>query len=60
MEQQDKAAQRAELERQLAEAKLGFDPDYGYSDDFSYYSRHQRTAGLIRDLEKRLAALESE
>jgi len=59
MEQDDKAAQRAALEAQLKEAMTGFDPHYAFSDDFIHFTRQRVKAGLIADLQKRLAALEA-
>jgi hypothetical protein len=41
----------------LARARVGFDPAYQHSDDFSYWSRQRDQAGVIAEYKARLLAL---
>ena len=46
---------RAALEQGLREAKQGFDKNYAYSDDYSYFQRMDNKAKSIRYYEEQLA-----
>lgn len=43
-----------EIERQLAEARRGFDPGFEWSDDGRYVERQREKQKLIRELEAKL------
>jgi hypothetical protein len=46
---------RAALEQGLREAKAGFDKNYAYSDDYSYFQCMDEKAKSIRYFEQQLA-----
>jgi hypothetical protein len=46
-----------QLLAELARARVGFDPAYQHSDDFSYWSRQRDKAVAIADYKARLLAL---
>lgn len=46
----------AELEAQLAQARVGFDESYAYADDYSVYVRGREQWQRIADLEQRLTS----
>lgn len=44
------------LKKELEKAQKGFDPNFEYSDDHSYWSEQNRKSKLINDLKKKLKA----
>lgn len=50
------SAQIGELKAQLAALEKQFDPQYQYSDDYSFWSKQNQIAGQINSLKKRIAA----
>jgi len=62
--QQQQASMQADkqnveqLKAQLAQLQKGFDPNYQYSDDYSFVSKQQRIADQISQLKKRISNAE--
>lgn len=50
-------ANKEKYEKELAELKGQFDPQYDRSDDHSYWTKHKEMAAKIKDLEKRLEGI---